>query len=238
MRGMLGLLEKAGLVRVDPLDHPTEKPPRAAGAPADRPMPSSGVSVVTTGPLTHAPKLLAEPIALDDIYAKAGVPPANYPAERLLRLLDGLSAMDEPVRLMAIQAMDAADESWTIEDPLNDAQAKLQALDMHAELLALNLQALERDTQKNTQTVKARQEKVSTEIRQQIAELEALMAREVAKATQEVARQEALLSSARDKTTSELAHLSQLTTQFQNLTARFGSPPAASPNATAAAAKE
>lgn len=234
MKGMLGLLEKAGLVRVDPPDHPAEEMPRAPAAPLDHALRAPVDSVVGSAPQPKASQPLAEPLALGDIYAKAGVASSNYPAERLLRLLDGLNAMDEPVRLMAIKAMDAADESWTIEDPLSDARAKLQALGMHAELVELNLQALERDTQKNTQAITERQEKVSADIRQQMAELEALMAREVAKATQEISRQEALLGHARDRTASELAKLSELTTQFNSLITRFGAPPA-TPSASAAA---
>ena len=238
MKGMLGLLEKAGLVRMDPTDHPVEQTTPAAAWEQD---PSGHAPQGTaTEEMSPAPSkaTVAAPMALDDIYAQAGVPASNYPAERLLRLIDGLSAMDEPVRLMAIKAMDAADESWTIEDPLNDAQAKLKALGLHGELLNLNLQALERDTQQATEAIKSRQEKVSTDIRQQIAELEALMAREVAKATQEVARQEAQLGNARDRAITELASLAQLTSQFHNLIARFDPSLAASSTAPASNAKE
>lgn len=238
MKGMLGLLEKAGLVRMDPTDHAVDATAPAADVAPDF---SHRTREETTAGVMSSPqpKLpLAAPIALEDIYSKAGVPASNYPAERLLRLIEGLSAMDEPVRLMAIKAMDAADESWTIEDPINDAQAKLKALGLHGELLDLNLQALERDTQKATEAIKARQEKVSTDIRQQMAELEALMAREVAKAAQEVARKEAQLSNARDHTTTELASLAHLTTQLHSLIARFGPLPATSSTAHVADAKE
>lgn len=238
MRGMLGLLEKAGLVRMDPTDHPVEETTRAAEVAPDPSGPTRERTAVGGMSPSQVKPPSAAPMALDDIYAKAGVPASNYPAERLLRLIEGLSAMDEPVRLMAIKAMDAADESWTIEDPLKDAQAKLKALGLHGELLDLSLQALERDTQNATKAIKARQEKVSADIRQQMAELEALMAREVAKATQEMARQEMQLSNARDRTTNELASLALLTTQLQSLIARFGPRPAASSTAPAANAKE
>jgi hypothetical protein len=216
MKGVMGFLEKAGLVRMDasldeapssasPVLAPTEQP--AVVPPTEAAMPIAGT-----------------PLKLDDIYAKAGVPASLYPAERLLRPIEGLSAMDPGTRLMAIKAMDAADESWTIEDPLADAQTKAQALAMHAELLQLNLQALERDTLARIETVTARREKVVGDIRQQMAELDALMSREVARAAQDIAGQEAQLQAAREHTAGQLASLSQLSHQLKNLSAQFGAP--------------
>jgi hypothetical protein len=167
------------------------------------------------------------PLKLDEIYAQAGVPASLYPAERLLRLIEGLSAMDAATRLMVIQAMDAADESWTIDDPLADAHAKVQALAMHSELLQLNLQALERDTRARIESTTARREKVVGDIRQQVSELEALIAREVSRAAQEMATQEAQLQAAREHTAGQLASLSQLSQRLQQLSTQFGAPAAA-----------
>ena len=105
MKGMLNFLEKAGLVKSDP---PAEIRPEASDAapPADV-LPAATPSAVVSGVLDA-----------EAVYTHAGVSPSVYPAERLLRLVDGLSAMDPATRLMAIQAMDAADESWSLADPL------------------------------------------------------------------------------------------------------------------------
>lgn len=219
MKGMMGFLEKAGLVRMDtpheaaaPTPPPEVPPPEAAAPP---PPPTD--TLIAAGP----------PLNLDDIYAQAGVPASLYPAERLLRLIEGLSAMDAATRLMVIQAMDAADESWTINDPLADAHTKVQALAMHSELLQLNLQALERDTRARIDSTTARREKVVGDIRQQVSELEALIAREVSRAAQDIATQEAQLQAAREHTAGQLASLSQLSQRLQQLSAQFGAPPAA-----------
>ena len=56
--------------------------------------------------------------SFDDIFASANLPISPYPAERLLRLLDGLREMDEPTRKAAVRAMDGADDSWTMADPV------------------------------------------------------------------------------------------------------------------------
>jgi hypothetical protein len=219
MKGVMGFLEKAGLVRMD-TSHDSVEPPPA-------PSPTTPAEPAGTAPPEAAMPVVGTPLKLDEIYAKAGVPVSLYPAERLLRLIEGLSAMDPGTRLMAIKAMDAADESWTIEDPLADAQTKAQALAMHAELLQLNLQALERDTLARIETVTAKREKVVGDIRQQMAELDALMNREVARAAQDIAGQEAQLQAAREHTTGQLASLSQLGQQLQNLSAQFAAPVAA-----------
>lgn len=220
MKGMMGFLEKAGLVRMDaphetaaPTPPPEGPPPEAAAAPPPPP--------------ADTPMAAGSPLKLDDIYAQAGVPASLYPAERLLRLIEGLSAMDAATRLMVIQAMDAADESWTINDPLADAHAKVQALAMHSELLQLNLQALERDTRARIESTTARREKVVGDIRQQVSELEALIAREVSRAAQEMATQEAQLQAAREHTAGQLASLSQLSQRLQQLSTQFGAPAAA-----------
>lgn len=218
MKGMLDFLEKAGLVKMDAPSGPvapemditlSEPSPVVATAPA-----------VPAAPITEP----ATPLNLDDIYTAHGVGPSLYPAERLLRLVDGLSAMDVATRLMAIQAMDAADESWTIDDPLADAAAKVNALQAHARSLCAHLQKLELQTQAHLDDIHQRQEKVLGDIRQQIAELEGLVAREVSRSTQESATQQANLQSARQKTAQDLAEVAQVSQRLQSLANQFGTP--------------
>ncbi len=212
MKGMLNFLEKAGLVT---RDAPAEPAPSDAPPPAVAPLqPDAAAPIAAAGE--------AVPIPLDAIYASAGVPASAYPAERLLRLVDGLGAMDEATRLMAIKAMDAADESWSIDDPLADAAAKVQALARHAEGLQYDLQALESETQARLQAVAARREQVVGDIRKQIAELEALVERELTRSAQETAAHEASLQAARQQTAQQLASLVQTSQRLQGLSLQFG----------------
>lgn len=211
MKGMLNFLEKAGLVRndapADPVPPPTE--------PALPTVASSSATSITSVPSTGA-------LDTEAVYANAGIAPAPYPAERLLRLVDGLSAMDPATRLMAIQAMDAADESWSIEDPLADAAAKVGALAGHAAQLQNNLQALENETRAQLEAVAARQDQVVGNIRKQITELEALVAREQSRGAQETAGFEATLRAASEQTQRELADVNQTSQRLQTLSAQFG----------------
>jgi DNA repair exonuclease SbcCD ATPase subunit len=132
--------------------------------------------------------------------------------------------MDDATRLMAIKAMDAADESWTINDPLADAAAKLQALAAHGQAITANLQQLEQQTQAHLDAVAQRQDKVVGDIRQQIAELEGLVARELNRSAQETATQQANLQAARDQIARDLAEVAQVSQRLQSLSSQFGAP--------------
>lgn len=214
MKGMLDFLEKAGLVKKDePVPPPSDNTDTASAAP-----------LITEPLIMDIPAAIpsGEPLDLARIYADQGVPASIYPAERLLRLVDGLSAMDEATRLMAIKAMDAADESWSIEDPLADAAAKLSALATHAEQLQMRQQALQAQTQARLDAVAARQAQTVGDIRQQISELEALVERELARAAQETATQQAALQTAQAQTARELGEIAQTSQRLQSLARQFG----------------
>lgn len=216
MKGMLDFLEKAGLVRQDAPAPPDAAPDTSSARPApEREPAATGISPPGSSVGADAP------LNLDTIYAQAGIAPSLYPAERLLRLLDGLSAMDEATRLMAIRAMDAADESWSIEDPLADAAAKVQALTAHAEQLQLALQAQARETEAGLAAIAARQAQVVGDIRKQIAELEALAERELTRAAQETAAQQARLQAAQDQGAQELAAIARISQRLQGLATQF-----------------
>ncbi|MBV5298396.1 MAG: methyl-accepting chemotaxis protein [Rhodoferax sp.] len=228
MKGMLDFLERAGLVKKDaPAESPAPDIEITLAEPTAPPTATPAAAPVTAAPTTAlpaaAPASAGTPLKLDDIYARHGVGPSLYPAERLLRLVDGLSAMDPATRLMAIRAMDAADESWTIADPLADAAAKVTALAAHGEAVQRILQQLEIETQTQLNSALARQEQVVGEIRKQMAELEALVERELARTAQETAAYQASLQAARDQSARELCDIAQASQRLQSLAAQFGS---------------
>ena len=213
MKGVMDFLERAGLIV-------EESPSAPAFAEAGQTQPA-------VAPAAEVPVALragATPLNLAEIYANEGVPAALYPAERLLRLIDGLSAMEESVRLTAIKAMDEADESWTIANPVGDADAKVKALASHAQRLQLGLQQLEQETLARIDEVRARQEQAVGAIRKQIADLEALASRELERAEKETADYNATLSQAKEQTSRELDEIARTSSQLQNLVTRFGAP--------------
>ncbi len=222
MKGMLDFLEKAGLVKRD-------EPGTLADAESSITPTGSHVntspSATASSPALASDSPAANPaiaLNLEDIYAAQGVGASIYPAERLLRLVDGLSAMDEATRQMAIKAMDAADESWTIEDPLADAAAKVRALADHSSSLTAHLQQLELQTRAQLDAITSRQEMVVGDIRKQIAELEGLVTRELTRSAQETATQEAQLKAAQDQIAQDLAEVARASQRLQGIASQFG----------------
>ena len=220
MKGMLDFLEKAGLVKRDaPQEQSQATVPTADHESAP---PAASQSVASVDTTARIPDITATALDLDGIYATAGLTPAQYPAERLLRLVDGLSAMDSATRLMAIQAMDAADESWTISDPLQDASAKVTALATYQEDIRLKLAQLELQTQNHLEIARTRQEQVVGEIRKQISELEALVARELSRGEQVTSELQSNLELARQQTANLLQAATQVSQRLQSLGTQLG----------------
>jgi hypothetical protein len=220
MKGMLDFLEKAGLVKND-------TPASAISSPE---LQSSTAQDAVSGAQTASvqPSSGGQPLDLHSIYANHSVALSIYPAERLLRLLDGLNAMDESTRLMAIKAMDEADESWSIQDPLIDAGTKLAVLAEHVDQLQNNLQTLQSQTQSRVDAITSRADQVVGDIRKQISELEALAAREQSRSTQEIEDQQMKLRAARDQTSREVSDISVQRARFEGLTALFQTNPSTS----------
>ena len=213
MRGMWNVLERAGLVRNEGAEPAMEQPP-APGVAAD------------TGPGLIQPAALEQVarMPLEKVYQAAGVPEAPYPAERLFRLIEGLKAMDESTRRQAIRAMDAADDSWTIDDPIRDASAKVAAIEAHASGMRTSLAMADRETQAEINRLGQQQESAVAEIMRQMKELEGLLSREIARAAQERATLEADLKAKVDDTTRELENLSRVAGEFRSLVAQFVPP--------------
>ena len=101
--------------------------------------------------------------------------PSPYPIERMVRLLDGLKAMPENMRLQAVKAMDLADDTWTIEDSILDGQRKAQAVSNERTRILGNFkheqQQIEEEKQKQSEYLA----QMTTEVQQQIAELERVL---------------------------------------------------------------
>jgi len=216
---MMSLLEKAGLVR---RDEEASDP----GAEATY----SGATPADDAPVA-APAEPALPIAestamsLDDVYAAAAVPPSPYPAERLMRLMDGLKEMSDDMRRRTIEAIDAADDSWTIADPLRDARAKIAAIDRHLGTIRAGIAQAEAEAGARIDATRQRSEGSIADIRRQIAELEGLLAREVARGAEELAAIESTLRSSKEGAHREIDGLSRAAGALQGLVSQFDATP-------------
>lgn len=219
MKGVMNILAKAGLVTLD------EHAPAAAESPA--PSASPAVAPAAVGEVTEVAEVAAAALDLPAIYAEFGVAPCSYPAERLARVLDGLKALDAATRLITIRAIDEADDTWALADPLNDARAKLRVLDAYAADVRAAVDAGEQEADRQRADISTRADAVAGEIRQQIAELQALLERESGKAQAERAAIDVARVEARAAGAQRLAAVDAERRRLTDLVATFAAEPAA-----------
>ena len=169
------------------VDTPDEAPPPPEPVTATPPPlpPSAHVA-----PVSAAAPAFIEGRSFDQIYAEQGcVPPAPKTVDEVIRFLDGLKAMPTAVQHQALDAMDQADTTWTIEDVILDAHNKVEALRRASQSLQATVQVARQRCQEEMdaqdQLSAAATEKIGAEIaslREQIASLESLKDQELAEA--------------------------------------------------------
>ena len=233
-------LEKMGLVE---LDGASRSPDDDRGLPdadeIDAILQSTGVSATPAPSPAPAPAPVAAvavptgtELDLAQVYAQAGVPSSPFPAEKLLKLLEGLRAMDPHTRKVAVQAMDAADESWTIDDPVMDAQRKTDALRRAKEGVNQRLVALSEQAQAQVAAEDAYQTQASETIRQQIRELEDQLQAEIQQVAERKASLREELRGAQDEASHQILRIDQEIERLHEVMRSFGAPAATPPPST------
>lgn len=208
----MSILAKAGLVELSDEERAVLER-REEALEAEGLLPEAGDHALASEPaiLPAAPAAAVDDIdegrAFDEIYAAAELPGSPFPAERLLRLLDGLRAMDPNTRKTAVLAMDQADEAWQIADPILDAQRKIAVLESHKQSLNAHVTGRAEDTARRIESERAQRERSASEIRRQIAELEQLLEREAARSAEAVAGLESDLQAAREAAGREIRRI-------------------------------
>ncbi|WP_171013505.1 hypothetical protein [Chitinivorax sp. B] len=163
---------------------------------------------------------------LEEIYSAFNIPPSPFAAEKLLKVLDGLLALDANTRKAAVLALDAADESWTIDDSVADATIKVQALEKAKQQIMAAVASAEQATQQAIiEREQVLQESVAR-IRQQMTDLEALMERELARAANEKAESEHQARATREAAERETARLQVEIGRLEEIRRIFGTPAA------------
>ncbi|MEE9398396.1 MAG: hypothetical protein V3V31_15445 [Methylococcales bacterium] len=164
---------------------------------------------------------LPENLPFEDIYTGLGIKPSPYSAEKLLRVLDGLKAMDPATRKTAVTAMDAADDEWTIEDPVLDAQRKIKALEKHKSTLAKIVANAETAAEHNLATQTEYQNQATQTLRNEITALEQRLESELADVATEKASIQSHLQATRDASIRELSRLDKEIIRLGELPATF-----------------
>ena len=192
---------------------------------------SNSATAKTTVPKTPTAKfdkLTHQKNSFDQVYKQASVPSSNYSAEKLIRLLDGLKAMDANTRKVAIAAMDAADETWTIQDPIDDAQQKIGALQSFQLAIANRVAVAEKQNSEKIQSINTRVEQATQEIKTQIKQLEELLNREMTKAQEDIAAANTHLRNTQIQAQQQVVEIDEEIAKFSEVIAAFASPQTAS----------
>ena len=194
---------------------------KAGGAPkvpqqraAPKPAPPPAVPTTTKSEI-------AEDRPFQAIYAEAGVQEAPYTAEKLLRVLDGLKAMDPHTRKAAVIAMDAADEEWTIADAVLDAQRKIRVLEDTAQGVQMHLQQIQQTAAHEKSTRDDYLAKAAATIRAKIQELEETLQAETAQIATQKADIDGKVAAAVAAAARETARLQMEVQRLREIPATF-----------------
>ncbi len=163
-----------------------------------------------------------EGLTFADIYARQGVTDAQFPVERLLKLVEGLRTLDPATRRAAINAMDIADETWSMEQVLADADAKVAALRGHQLQMQGAADAVVQANRERVAALESSRDGRLTELRQQMSALEAQIqdavgttAADVAKLQSESESNKAALLRETQRIDAHIVNVAELVAQFR-----------------------
>lgn len=209
------MLEEEG---IDPNEGapPKAAPQKVAARPA--PAPKAKAAPATSG---ARPNISSQEFA--SIYKNANLEESVYSAEKMLKLIDGLRSMDGQTRKTAILAMDAADDEWTIADPVMDAKRKIRVLTQHKNGLDATLNQVAQTTTAEINKLAEYQTKAEQTIHEQIAKLEAQLKAEIESVTQRKAKLGQELTQNQQECSKEKARIDQEITRLNEVPQTFES---------------
>lgn len=216
---------------------PGRAEPRASPPPlrqSGKASPPAGPASSDTTPSDTAPSAatpsgagssaIAEGQSFEALYKGAEVPSSPYPAEKLLKLLDGLRAMDAGTRKAAILAMDAADDAWTIDDVVLDAERKCRTLALGIERVEAQSADVDARVKSEVTSLEQYTQQAAETIRRQIAELEAMLQDELQKAATRRAELQMETRAAREAAARERARYEQEIERLREIGRIFAPP--------------
>jgi chromosome segregation ATPase len=171
MSKLAKILEKAGLI-----EREQESVPEAFLEPEPIERKYSNVAVDPPVPSSQeGDYVLPEGVSIELIYQASSIPPSNYTVERLGKLIDGLKQLDSVTQRAAILAMDSADDTWSIDDILEDARKKVDALRAYANQASSKVVRIRENIEKDIQRIASEKDQSIASIQAQISELQQLL---------------------------------------------------------------
>ena len=225
MSKFLRTLAKAGLIELDEELPPQETEPENT----DVHETVDDGPTQPIAPMKSSADGIAEGTPYQELYDKAEIKSPAFTAEKLLRVLEGLKAMDPATRKTAVLAMDAADETWTVTECVADARRKQQALALAKKGLAEHLSAFSLETETSLKEEAENQARAAESIRKQIMDLEALLERRLQTVADRKAALRSTLRATEESCRRESTRYDQEAARLQEVIAVFGEAGASSP---------
>ncbi len=223
------MLQVAGLV-TDEQTSETPRPTSVDGAANSDPITftdyddtSKGHQVINDSVVLNADDSLKidEGADVKHIYEEAAVVDGPYPIERLAKVLAGLSQMDVASRRVAIEAMDAADDTWSIEDVLADGRNKVNALTSYQNQVKELREAIRSEVENRITESQENKNLAVADIDKQISELQIKREEFLSTSATEVAQLRGQDLAAEDAATREVARIEDNIKQIKNILTLF-----------------
>ena len=194
------------------------------------------VEPVDDGPITTLPPMPGEAIlnasgapeipegrTYDEIYHQAGVPACTFPVERLLATIAGMSHLRADAIPGVIAAMDAADESWTIQEVVSDAEHKIDALEVEKDRISSTAQQIEAQGRTDAGALDADMTATADRIKQAISALQDELHAKVADVATKKSEIDAKIQGAKDAANREAVRLDSEIGRLNRVPNTFGS---------------
>lgn len=219
------MLQVAGLVTSDPNSENT------SSTPVNTALDSDPITFADFDGASKDHQVIKDPVVLngDDslkidegadvklIYEEAAIVDGPYPIERLAKVLAGLSQMDVASRRVAIEAMDAADDTWSIEDVLADGRNKVNALASYQNQVKELRDAIRSEVENRVTESQDNKNQAVADIDQQISELQIKREEFLSASATEVAQLRGQDLAAEDAATREVARIEENIKQIKNI---------------------
>ena len=251
MSKLTQFLQKAGLVESDDPPYQTSVDPSPSvdpPAPPSDPLPRMAVRSSVSGPAKFAiddggsadagvpadsgpsddagtgDYVLPEGVAIEQIYQEAGIPDSSFPIERLQKLIDGLRQLDPTTQKAAVLAMDAADDTWTIEGVLKDAQAKTDALHAYGDRVTAKATQIQGNIEREIASMTSSKDSSIADIQAQIADLQKKLEATASQHATDISGLSARRTAAQQAAERERQRVSEYISKINNLIHPFLSP--------------
>lgn len=177
----------------------------------------------TIAPAPKPPVKIREPIKIEEVFSQANLPQVKFPAEKLLKMLDGMSSLTAETQRISVQAMAAAGD-WTVDEVVADAAAKLKIIDKTIEEFGESSTALDAKTLEDIAHENKCLAEATKIIQEEIQKLEVRLQDEMKSVKENIEHIRNSSSDKQDEISECVADMRKEQKKYQRITAMFPPP--------------